>query len=161
MTPLRCWRVLFADRADVALAPVANPEGRFHHDGQPALYLSTTMAGVGASLARYVGENDPPRIIVGLDLAGGRMADLTDAAAAEALGIDPQITRHRWDIDRAAGRPPPTWGLADRLRSGGFDGLLYSSRQRSDLSHIALFRWNQPRAPTLAVAVPPAPWRPD
>lgn len=34
------FRIVTADRRNHVLAPAQCPEGRFHHDGQPALYLS-------------------------------------------------------------------------------------------------------------------------
>ena len=151
---MQLWRILFAERAASALDPVGNPEGRFHHDGQKALYAALTPEGAGASLTRYLGEDDPPRVIVGLELSGGRLLDLDD----DTLGFPPTVPSHRWDLDRKDGRRPPTWDLADAVRASGHDGFLYRSRLRPDLKNLALFRWNSPAAPTLAVNTPTRPW---
>ena len=153
---LPLWRIL-AEGAD-PLQGAQNPEGRFHHDGQPALYAALTPEGAAASLTRYLGPDDPPRVIVELAVEGGAILDLDEPGLPQ--GIDGETARHRWDLDRAEGRFPPTWTMADRIRAAGWDGFLYPSRLRPDLRNLCLFRWTEPGGPVLIQTGPPQPWRP-
>ena len=150
------WRIL-TEGTD-PLAGAQNPEGRFHHDGQPALYAALTPEGAAASLTRYLGPDDPLRMIVELEVAGGAILDL-DTPDLPA-GIDGETARHRWDIDRKAGRFPPTWTMSDRIRAAGWDGFLYPSRLRPDLRNVCLFHWNEAGGPILTPRGQPEPWHP-
>ncbi|NJM81328.1 MAG: hypothetical protein HC844_01540 [Tabrizicola sp.] len=54
----RFWRsVLEADVARV-LDGVKSPEGRYHHDGQAALYMSTSPAFARLAIDRYLRPGD-------------------------------------------------------------------------------------------------------
>ena len=153
---LRLWRVLFAEAEDRALEPVTGPEGRFHHDGQRALYACLTPEGAATSLTRYLRPDDPPRVMVPLGCEGGRLFDID----AEDAGPPRDVAMHRWDKDRVAGRRPPTWDLSDRLRARGYHGLIYPSRLRPDRRNIVLFRWSDPGTPRLFRLGPARPWVP-
>ncbi|NDV01981.1 RES family NAD+ phosphorylase [Pseudoroseicyclus tamaricis] len=134
------WRILWAAHPN-PLAPVRAPEGRFHHTGQPALYLSLSEAGAASALARYLGPDDPPRLIQKLHLRTDGIADLRND----------EIARAAWhEMDR----PAPTWALSDAARSAGARGLLYRSRTRPELEHVVLFDW----AGALEVTGSAAPW---
>ena len=131
MIPFRgtVWRLLFAGALDRAASPGPSPEGRFHHSGQPALYTSLTREGCGIAIRRYLRADDAPRVLVPLDIDADRIADLRGAGAASAV----------WQDIRATGAPAPTWRLSDAARAAGAQGLLYRSRSRPDLLHLALF----------------------
>ena len=75
----RFWRMMFAADPD-PLALARAPEGRFHRDGQRALYLSATPAGCVAAIRRYVRPSDPPRVLIPLRVTLSRIVDLRDAA---------------------------------------------------------------------------------
>lgn len=152
-----CYRVMFATDAN-PLAPVSNPEGRFHHSNQTALYASATFEGAVVATMTYVRAGDPTRTVFGLEVSGGRLVDLTAPDATTQLGIDVTVANRRWQDDRAAGRAPATWVLSDALRRNGADGMIYASRKRPDLSHLVLFRWNMPGAPQLVLSGPPRPF---
>ncbi|HCQ65841.1 MAG TPA: hypothetical protein DIU07_12125, partial [Rhodobacteraceae bacterium] len=51
---------------------------------------------------------------------------------------------------RTTGRQPASWALSDRARATGTEGMLYASRKRPDLTHLVLFRWNEPGGARLA-----------
>ena len=121
------YRILPCD-ADPTL-PVANPEGRFHHGGQSALYTSLTPEGTAVAIRRYVRPGDPPRVVVPLTVQVDRVADLRGEVAASVI----------WQDLRALGQPAPTWALSDRARAAGAGALLYASRSRRDLTHCVLF----------------------
>ncbi len=121
------WRAVFAG-AD-PLAPVGNPEGRFHHAGQWAIYTSLTPEGCAVAIRRYLRAGDPPRVVVPLDLRPLRLADGRGRVELSAV----------WQDIRAGGAPAPTWAFPDAARAEGAEGMLYSSRSRPDLTHLVLF----------------------
>ncbi|WP_342586531.1 RES family NAD+ phosphorylase [Leisingera sp. ANG-DT] len=139
------WRILFRSQADRPLAPARAPEGRFHHSGQLALYTSLSAEGAGIAIRRYVSSDDPPRIILPLQVKDIRLADLRGRPEVSAV----------WQDIRARGTPSPTWVFSDTARTEGAQGLLYSSRSRPDLTHLVLFGSG---LPVLSLAGPPAPW---
>lgn len=132
MIPWRgtAWRLIDAAAVTRAALPVLSPEGRFHHDGQPAIYTSLTPEGCGIAIRRYLRPGDPPRVLVPLTVAADRLADLRGAGSA------PSVV---WQDIRASGAPAPTWTLSDSARDRGAQGLLYRSRSRPDLVHLVLF----------------------
>lgn len=138
------WRILNADAANRAAECVASPEGRFHHDGQAAIYTSLTPEGCGVAIRRYLLPDGPPRVIVPLVIAATALADLREAGPA------PSVV---WQDLRAAGQDAPTWALSDTARDGGAQGLLYRSRSRPDLHHLVIFD------PAVITTIgPPQPW---
>ncbi|MBP9183969.1 MAG: RES family NAD+ phosphorylase [Fuscovulum sp.] len=110
------------------MAPASAPEGRFHHSGQWALYASLTPEGCAVAIRRYLRPDDPPRVVVALRVTG-RMVDLRGRTEASVV----------WQDGWAAGTPSPTWAFSDAARAAGAQGLLYSSRSRPDLAHLAIF----------------------
>lgn len=122
------FRAIF--RGADPLAPAAAPEGRFHHSGQFALYASLTPEGCAVAIRRYLRADDPPREIMPLHLAAARLADLRGRPEVSAV----------WQDLRAAGAPSPTWAFSDAARAAAAEGMLYSSRSRPELTHVAIFR---------------------
>lgn len=151
-------RILFHDRLPQACAPVAAPEGRFHHSGQKALYAGLSAQAAAISITRYVAPSDPPRSRVELHLSGGIFFDATRSANLLELGFDSEDPMRRWDLDRAADRQPRTWALAEALRAVGFDGMVYPCRLDPSLTNIVVFQWNTEGGPTLT-AGRSEPWR--
>jgi len=130
----RVWRILLADRSD-PLAPARAPEGRFHHDGQAAIYTSLSPEGCGVAIRRYLATDTRPRIIAPLKVRAMRVRDLRGNAAEGALPPASVI----WQDARAQGLPASTWGLSDAARRDGAQAVLYRSRSRPDLTHMAIF----------------------
>jgi RES domain len=122
----RVWHLVW--RGHDPLAPASAPEGRFHHDGQLALYCSLTREGCGVAIRRYVRPEDGPRDLVPLRVDLARVADLR---GQDGLSV---VWQHK-----APGESSPTWLFSDRARADGAQGLLYSSRSRPDLAHLVLF----------------------
>jgi len=148
--PERFYRAVFATDLDRVLDPVASPQGRFHHTGQPALYLSETVDGVVTAIKTYLAAGHPTRVIVPLHLSARTILDARDAQTHRTLQTDPGSASMRWQDDRAAGRRPASWALSDRARATGAEGMLYASRKRPDLTHLVLFRWNEAGGARLA-----------
>ena len=126
------WRILAAARADDPTGPARAPEGRFHHDGQVAVYTSLTAEGAGIAIQRYLGPKDAPRVILPLHVTAHFLMDLR-------LLPDPAAASVVWQDQRDQGLPAPTWAFSDAARAAGAQGLLYASRSRPDLTHLVLF----------------------
>ncbi len=156
----RAWRILSAADTSEPLRPAQHPKGRFHHDGQPALYLSLSAAGASVALATYLAPNDPPRVIQALQVEATRLLDLRDPGLCRQLGIDPADAVSRHAEDRASGRPARSWRASDAARALRAQGMLYSSRKAPELTHLALLDWQGPDSARVTVAESPRLWRP-
>ena len=136
------WRILFADRAGEALAPVRHKEGRFHHSGQEAIYLSPSIEAAHVAIDSYYREDDPPRVVIPLRLSDAYLLDFRDPDVMVRHGLAGHETRVNWRDERAAGQPASSWSASDAAREAGADGMLYTSRKRPEFHHLVLFRWN-------------------
>lgn len=121
------WRMV--TQGQNPTAPVTSPEGRFHHDGQAALYASLSPEGTRVAIRRYLTDNDPRRLIYPLDVDAQRIADHRGDPALSVI----------WQDERTAGLFATTWRYSDAARAAGAQGLLYSSCSRPDLTHLVLF----------------------
>lgn len=139
----------FLSEADDILEPVRSPEGRSHYDGQRTMYLSETPEGCEIATKIYKRADDLPRGIFPISVKGACVVDLRDSDATAALEIDRTHRQAHWQKIRELGLPSPTWKISDRVRELGLDGMLYESRSKPSLTHLTLFRWNQPNGPTL------------
>jgi RES domain-containing protein len=160
MRPLvgRFWRAGFiAHEADL-LTPARAPEGRWHHGGQRALYLSGSPEGCQVALKVYLREDDGPRAIYPLEVRATRVVDLRRADVRADLGTSLDQMHAFWADLQAQGEPSPTWTLGDRLRDMGADGLLTPSRSRPDLTHLTLFSWTHPGHAQVRREGAPLPW---
>jgi RES domain-containing protein len=137
--------------------------GRWNAVGQVCIYaaceLSTAWAEYNQGFVQH------PATIAQLWLEGARLADLTGEESLVRLGQSPDIHRTQWRADLDEGRTPLTHKLAADLQHDGYDGLLYPSFMSLGGSCVALWRWNEPGAPTLSVTDPdnrlpkgPASW---
>ena len=157
----RFWRMLAVAWDDDLLGPARAREGRFHRNGQRAIYLSATPAGCATAIRRYLWPGDGDRAIYPLHVRSNRIVDLRDPVATEYFAIDTSDRAAEWQADRAAGRPAPTWAIADRVRALDLDGMLYASRSDPSLTHLTLLRWNAPGRAAVEPDGAALPWQPD
>ena len=136
------YRIVPADRAAKALDPAISPEGRFHHDAQPTLYVSPRPDWACHAIQPYVRDDDPPRVICELRLTGNRVLDLRDPFHCAAADIDPGLAAIPWLPQRAQGLPASTWTVSDRARATGADGMIYTARSEPSRWHLVLFHWS-------------------
>lgn len=133
-----CWRAVPAGREAEVLAGTVRA-GRYNRDGERTLYMSASPEGVAAAMARY---GEAPRALVRLAVSAQGLVDLRDPAACSAFGVDAGKAGEDWLGALQAGETPPSWIVADRLRSIGANGLIDASRRLPGAWHLVLFRWN-------------------
>jgi RES domain-containing protein len=160
MTPVagRFWRTVFASDVAVVLKGARSIEGRYHHDAQPALYLSPTPEYSRIAIDAYLRPNDPLRVIVPLDVTGANLADLRAAEVQTALGLDGHESGTLWQPERAMGQPATSWIASDAARHAGADGIIYAARSDASRWHIVLFRWNAVTGPQVRQSGSPIPF---
>ncbi len=107
---------------------MTSPEGRFHHDGEFAIYASLSAEGAGVAIRRYLGDG-VSRVLVPMRLEADRVADIRGTPEASIV----------WQDIRESGLPSPTWVFSDAARQAGAQAMLYSSRSRPELSHVVAF----------------------
>ncbi len=137
--------------------------GRWNPVGAPTLYaaceLSTAWAEYNQGFVQH------PALIVQLELADARLADLTDGAVLTELSVEAAIHKCEWRADLDEGRVPATHLLHQRLLAEGHDGVVYPSFMSPGGNCVALWRWNGAEGPKLTVVDPeqrlprsPASW---
>lgn len=154
----RYYRILFRERAEEMLLPVRHYEGRFHHDGQTALYVSPDMDAARVAIDSYYKADDPPRVAVPLYLTSARLVDFRDPKTAGKFGLKGTETSVNWRQERIAGQPASSWLASDAARAAGADGMIYTSRKMPPHWHIVLFDWNSGRGARLRADGPPIPF---
>jgi RES domain-containing protein len=153
----RFWRTVFADDLDRVLHGARSLEGRFHHDGQPTLYLSPSPAFSRIAVDAYLRDGDPPRVIVPLDVTNANLADLRDTQVQRDLGLAGTEASTLWQPQRAMGHPATSWIASDAARNAGLDGIIYAARTDAARWHIVLFRWNAAVGPQVKHSGSPIP----
>jgi len=125
--------------------------GRYHHDDQPALYLSPHAAWAQKAVEPHVRPDDPPRSICQLLVGQARVADVRDRELCIKLGIESSESDVPWQPQRANGLRCSTWNVSDASRRAGADGLIYTARTDAARWHLVLFRWNELGGPRVTI----------
>lgn len=137
--------------------------GRWNPVGTPAIYagveLSTAWSEYNQGFVQH------PALIAQLRLSNARLADLTQAATLDGFAIPADIHDLEWRAILNEGKTPETWAVRDRLLKANIDGVVYPSVMSHGGTCVALWRWNEPGAPTLEIIDPdrrlprsPASW---
>jgi len=126
--------------------------GRWNPIGTRAMYaareLSTAWAEYNQGFVQH------PALILQLELLGASLIDLTAAELLQEHGAAPEIHDCEWRAELDSGRVPATHRLRERLLKQGFDGVIYHSVMSRGGSCVALWRWNEPGAPSLRAIDP-------
>jgi RES domain-containing protein len=162
---LTLWRAFVPRWAYLPLSGegAARFGGRWNPVGEPTIYaareLSTAWAEYNQGFVQH------PALIAQLELSDARLVDLTAPAVLAAHGMDSTIHACEWRDAMDRGSVPDTHRLRERLISEGADGVIYPSFMSPGGTCVALWRWNGPGAPRLAVIDPdhrlpttPASW---
>ena len=128
--------------------------GRFKRKGDPALYLSLGIVTAVAECTQGFAARLRPLTVCEYEIDCDAVADLRDEAVRIAHGIDLAELSCPWLDMMLAGREPPSWRVAARLREAGHAGLLVPSfvpgATESDVN-IVLWHWSD--APPCALRV--------
>ena len=140
-------KIVWADDPVIHLTRGApdRPPARFNRLGQDALYLSPDVESARVAIGQDVKEGDRACVLLTFDVQQCALFDLRASEAANIYALASQP----WRKLLAAGGEPSSWTAADRLRADRHVGLIDPSRRRPGLWHIALFRWNEPDAPSV------------
>jgi len=123
--------------------------GRYSPAGRRTLYLSSSVEGVAAAMIKHARDRSAHLKVLAFDVHAERIADLRDAQAMSAFGIEPADAFGDWQAVLADGGTPPSWRVRDALEGAGASGLIDPSRKRPGLWHLTLFAWNQDGAPSV------------
>lgn len=156
----RFWRILPATALDAALDPVISASGRFHHDGQRALYCSPTAQAAGRAVAPYLKPGAAPALAIPLVLERASVLDLRDLNVLQHLGLQGHEADRPWIPELRAGLPATSWRASDAARQAGADGMIYTARSAPHRWHLVLFRWNEGDGAILRQEGDPLPHRP-
>lgn len=138
----RFWRLLSIrwQRQPLSGDGAKQTGGRWNRPGLPALYLAADHA---TAIAEFHQQLVRPGTLAGYDVRSAAIADFTDEAQLEIVGIDAQVLHCRWrTIFAVEGKIPPTWPLADRLIEAGAHGALVPSAQNPGGTNLVLWRWS-------------------
>lgn len=151
------YRIVPKTRVALVLEPAISPEGRFHHDNQPALYVSPCPDWAEHAIKPYVRDDDPPRVICELDICEAKVLDLRDWEQCATWGADASLAAIPWMPERAVGLAASTWRIADLARHAGADGMIYTARSEPGRWHLVLFDWRSAKATGRTLRYPLSP----
>lgn len=134
------YRAIFERDLPHPLRAAQAPEGRFHHDGQQALYLSPSILAVRVAMQTYLAPNDPPRQIVPIWVEADDIVDLRQTETLSDLGCSLDDLGVNWRAAHARNCPASSWARSDAAHETGAEGMIYASRNAPDIWHLALFR---------------------
>ncbi|MBV8911755.1 MAG: RES domain-containing protein [Acetobacteraceae bacterium] len=120
--------------------------GRFNRVGVPALYLALTLQGMFLEMGHGLAHRFEPLTVCSYVVDVEGLADLRDEAGRAAWGADLADMACAWAYERAAGRKPASWTLAERLIGEGVPGILVPSfaiGARPEMSNLVLWRWGE------------------
>lgn len=121
---------------------LSESSGRFHAPGQSALYMSPTAEWARVALAPVIARDGLDRVVTTALVGSARILDLRDERQCAAVGVNRDDADAAWREPVGAGRPPPSWTLADKVRNEGFDGIIDPSKLLPGAWHLILFEWN-------------------
>lgn len=148
------YRILFEADQHLVLTGAKSSEGRFHHSGLPALYLSPRADWAAKAIDTYRRPGDPRRLAVPLHVEQAKIVDLRNADHCANLSIQRLDAAIPWRPQRQRGQRADSWRPADIVRSSDADGMIYTARSAPDRWHLVLFRWNVLGGPEITVAGP-------
>ncbi|MDJ0090495.1 RES family NAD+ phosphorylase [Pantoea allii] len=150
------YRSVLSTNAHAALAaPGPQSAGRYHRQGQPALYMSPIPEWSIMAVSGYMREDGLARVLIPLCVSGARVIDQRDKAGCLQMGIIPEASNSPWRAALKQGLMPLSWENADKARASGAHGIIDCSRIIPGGWHLCLFRWNTHDAPCVEVCGEP------
>ncbi|TCH96737.1 hypothetical protein EJV46_19365 [Roseococcus sp. SYP-B2431] len=113
--------------------------GRFNPVGVPALYLALSIEGMWIEMGHGFAHRLDPLTVCSYEVDVDGIIDLREPA-----GVTLAEMACPWALDRAEGRKPASWGLAQRLIADGASGILapsFAHQARPEMTNLVLWRW--------------------
>lgn len=101
--------------------------GRFNQPGHPALYLSLNPITAWMEAQQGFPFKPQPMTLVAYRIDYGQIADLNDEQLLHVMGSSMQELGCAWEYLVTQGQKPPTWQLAEQLRTLDVVGILVRS----------------------------------
>lgn len=120
--------------------------GRFNPAGIPALYLALTVEGMFLEMGHGFAHRFEPLTICSYAVDVDDLVDLRDEAGRSAEGIELAAMGCAWAYERARGRRPRSWSIAEALIARGVAGVLVPSfviGARADMANLVLWNWGR------------------
>lgn len=103
------YRAVLSENARAVLAaPGPQSAGRYHRQGQPALYMSSRPEWSVIAVSGYMREDGLPRVLIPLRVMGARIVDQRDKARCLQMGIIPELSTKWWQLCRPREYPCAT-----------------------------------------------------
>lgn len=143
-------RLIRAARPYYAHAPASGEGarrfgGRFNAVGAPALYLSFALE-TAANEVRFT-LNHQPFTFYFLDVDAGPVADLSDSAVRDSLGVAcADLESPNWESDLHRGVEPASHRVSRELMAAGFAGAItpsFAPGARRQDRNLVLWRWEE------------------
>jgi RES domain-containing protein len=118
--------------------------GRFNPVGVPALYLALSLEGMWVEMGHGFAHRLDPLTVCAYEADVESITDLRSEATREAAGVALTDMACPWALDRAEGRRPASWSLAQRLIAAGVAGILvpsFANHARPEMANLVLWRW--------------------
>jgi RES domain-containing protein len=118
--------------------------GRFNPVGVPALYLALTLEGMFLEMGHGFAHRFDPLTICTYDVDVDDIADLRTDDDRTAAGVGLADMACAWALDRANGRQPASWRVAERLIADGVAGILapsFAVGARADMANLVMWKW--------------------
>ena len=135
--------------------------GRFNPVGVPALYLALTVEGMFLEMGHGFGHRFDPLTVCSYKIDVDDLVDLRSEAGRSTEGIDLATMGCAWAYERASGRQPPSWSIAEMLIARDVAGVLvpsFANGARPDMANLVLWRLGSDPA---ASGAGPRPQRPS
>jgi RES domain-containing protein len=117
---------------------------RFNPKGVPALYLSTSIEGAITEASQGFGHKIHPLTICSYEIDCDDIADLTDEASRQELGISLEVMGSAWATDLSDNKRPGSWVIHDNLHSE-YAGIIvpsFAHRAGRSISNLVLWNWS-------------------
>lgn len=115
---------------------------RFNPKDVPALYLSTSIEGAIIEASQGFGHKIHPLTICSYEVDCDDIADLTEEAARQKLGISQETMGAAWASALSEGKRPASWSIHDMLGKSWAGVLVPSFAHRAEPSIRNLVLWN-------------------
>jgi RES domain-containing protein len=119
--------------------------GRFNRAGSAALYTSLDLTTAWMEAQQGFPFKPQPMTLVVYRVDCADIADLHDPEVQDCLAYSSADLGCAWEDIALQNREPPTWLLADRLRSHGIAGILVRSFApgcTEDSRNLVLWEWS-------------------